>query len=65
MYRWGNMATWVQQGFHSVDPRVQFFGYISLIMIVGGIYHHPKGTTISKIVVDFQGITTGLRMVST
>ena len=28
MFRWGNMATWVRQGFHSVDPPgVHFFGY--------------------------------------
>ena len=32
-------------------------GFRTTIILVG-IYHHPKGTTIFLMVVDFQGIAT-------
>ena len=40
------------------SPTTIFFflvGFRTTIILVG-VYHHPKGTTIFKMVVDFQGI---------
>ncbi len=56
-YKYFTSLHWVREAKKNLEVKPPFLMSVGLrsTIILVGVYHHPKGTTIFKMVVDFQG----------